>query len=218
MAGEKKKKTEQVASKTLKTPAKKAAQTPGAKAPSTKVPSTKAPGTKAPAAKASDTKAPGKKEAAKRPAPKADSLKGGRKPSKSTVQKQTPPPGSAPKIVVDWPVFIEKMEKFLLANKAELVETLIANNKDFKEIVEGMDPKDFADIASDDIDRKMIEALGAQELKRLRQIDSALTRIKQGKYCLCIKCDKRIPPDRLEAIPYALMCIGCKSEEERRNR
>ncbi|MCL2763173.1 MAG: TraR/DksA family transcriptional regulator [Treponema sp.] len=110
------------------------------------------------------------------------------------------------------------MEQALLAQKAELVETLIANNKDFKEIVEGMDPKDFADVASDDIDRKMIEALGAQELKCLRLIDSALTRIKQGKYGHCIKCDKRIPPDRLEAIPYALMCIECKSEEERRNR
>jgi RNA polymerase-binding protein DksA len=81
-----------------------------------------------------------------------------------------------------------------------------------------MDPKDLADVASDDIDRKMIEAIGSQELKRLKLIDSALTRIKQGKYGLCVKCGKRIPSDRLEAIPYALMCIECKSEEERRNR
>ena len=114
--------------------------------------------------------------------------------------------------------FIEKMEKSLSDLKAEIVEKLIASNQDFKEIVEGMDPKDLADIASDDIDRKMIEAIGSQELKRLKLIDSALTRIKQGKYGLCIKCGKRIPSDRLQAIPYALMCIECKSEEERRNR
>ncbi|MDR2028346.1 MAG: TraR/DksA family transcriptional regulator, partial [Treponema sp.] len=49
-------------------------------------------------------------------------------------------------------------------------------------------------------------------------IDSALTRIQQGKYGLCMKCGKRIPQDRLEAIPYALMCIECKTAEERRNR
>jgi RNA polymerase-binding protein DksA len=110
------------------------------------------------------------------------------------------------------------MEQSLLGQKAEIIDNLVANNNDFKEIVEGMDPKDFADIASDDIDRKMIEALGSQELKRLKLIDSALTRIKQGKYGYCIKCEKRIPPDRLEAIPYALMCVECKSEEERRNR
>jgi RNA polymerase-binding protein DksA len=95
---------------------------------------------------------------------------------------------------------------------------LINSSEDFKKIVEGMDPKDFADIASDDIDRKMIEALGSQELKRLRLIDSALTRIQQGKYGLCIKCGKKIPQSRLEAIPYALMCVECKSAEERRNR
>ena len=114
--------------------------------------------------------------------------------------------------------FIEKMETSLSALKAEIVNNLVASNEDFKEIMEGMEPKDLADIASDDIDRKMIEAIGSQELKRLKLIDSALTRIKQGKYGHCIKCGKRIPQDRLAAIPYALMCIECKSEEERRNR
>ena len=123
---------------------------------------------------------------------------------------------SAPKM--DWQTFVEKMEQSLLGLKAEIIENLIAGNKDFKEIVEGMDPKDFADIASDDIDRKMIEVIGFQELKQLRLIESALTRISQGKYGHCIKCEKRIPQDRLEAIPYALMCVECKSEEERRNR
>jgi RNA polymerase-binding protein DksA len=114
--------------------------------------------------------------------------------------------------------FVEKMNKSLSDLKAEIISNLVASNQDFKEIVEGMDPKDLADIASDDIDRKMIEALGSQELKRLKLIDSALIRIQQGKYGLCLKCGKRIPQDRLEAIPYALMCIDCKTAEERRNR
>lgn len=114
--------------------------------------------------------------------------------------------------------FIEKMEASLLALKSEIVDNLIASNQDFSEIMEGMDSKDLVDVASDDIDRKMIEAIGAKELNRLKLIDSALTRIKQGKYGHCIKCSKRITQDRLNAIPYALMCVDCKSEEERRNR
>ena len=114
--------------------------------------------------------------------------------------------------------FINKMEKSLSNLKMEIINNLIAGSEDFKEIVEGMDPKDLADIASDDIDRKMIEAIGSQDLKRLKLIDSALTRIRQGKYGLCVKCGKKIPHDRLEAIPYALMCIECKTAEERRNR
>jgi RNA polymerase-binding protein DksA len=114
--------------------------------------------------------------------------------------------------------FINRMETSLTALKSEIIDNLITSNQDFREIMEGMDSKDVADIASDDIDRKMIEAIGTQELKRLKLIESALTRIKQGKYGYCIKCCKRIPQDRLIAIPYALMCIECKSEDERRNR
>ena len=114
--------------------------------------------------------------------------------------------------------FIAKMEKSLGDLKRDIIANLLASNEDFKEIVEAMDPKDLADVASDDIDRKMIEAIGAQELKRLRMIESALARIQQGKYGVCIKCSKKIPHERLEAIPYALMCIECKTAEEKRNR
>jgi RNA polymerase-binding protein DksA len=114
--------------------------------------------------------------------------------------------------------FIDKMEASLSVLKSEIIDNLITSSEDFRKIMEGMDSKDLADIASDDIDRKMIEAIGSQELKRLKSIEAALTRIKQGKYGHCIKCGKRIPQDRLIAIPYALMCIECKSEEERRNR
>ncbi len=114
--------------------------------------------------------------------------------------------------------FIQRMDKSLSDLKSEIITNLIVSNEDFKKIVEGMDPKDLADIASDDIDRKMIEALGSQDIKRLRLIDSALTRIQQGKYGLCMKCGRRIPKDRLEAIPYALMCVSCKTQDERRNR
>ena len=114
--------------------------------------------------------------------------------------------------------FIDKMEASLTTLKSEIVDALIASSQDFRDIMEGMDSKDLADVASDDIDRKMIEAIGSQELKRLKLIESALTRIKQKKYGHCIKCSHRIPQDRLIAIPYALMCIDCKTEDEKRNR
>ncbi|ULQ60696.1 TraR/DksA family transcriptional regulator [Brucepastera parasyntrophica] len=114
--------------------------------------------------------------------------------------------------------FVEQMKESLYALKKEIIDTLVSNNEDFRDIVEGIDPKDFADIASDDMDRKMLETLGTKEMKRLRLIDSALSRIEQGKYGTCMKCGKKIPKERLEAIPYALMCIDCQTADERRNR
>jgi RNA polymerase-binding transcription factor DksA len=47
-----------------------------------------------------------------------------------------------------------------------------------------MDPKDLADVAADDIDRKTLEALGSVELRRLQLIESALSRVENKKYGL----------------------------------
>ena len=114
--------------------------------------------------------------------------------------------------------FARKMKNSLLSLKKEILRNLASEREDFRNIIENMDPKDLADIAADDIDRKTLEALGTQELKRLQLIESALARIENKKYGLCAKCSKKIPRERLEAIPYALLCIDCKSSEERRNR
>jgi DnaK suppressor protein len=114
--------------------------------------------------------------------------------------------------------FMRKMRNNLLTLKKEILRNLASESEDFRTIIEDMDPKDLADVAADDIDRKTLEALGSVELRRLQLIESALSRVENKKYGLCAKCGKRIPRERLEAIPYALMCINCKSSEERRNR
>ena len=114
--------------------------------------------------------------------------------------------------------FLKKMKTSLLDLKKEILKNLASESEDFRTIIEDLDPKDLADIAADDIDRKTLEALGTQELRRLQLIESALARIENKKYGLCARCSKKIPRERLEAIPYALLCIDCKSSEERRNR
>jgi RNA polymerase-binding protein DksA len=114
--------------------------------------------------------------------------------------------------------FLKKMKTVLLSQKKDILRNLASESEDFRTIIEDMDPKDLADVAADDIDRKTLEALGSVELRRLQLIESALSRVENKKYGLCAKCGKKIPRERLEAIPYALMCINCKSSEERRNR
>ena len=111
-----------------------------------------------------------------------------------------------------------KMKQSLLDSKTQILKHLASESEEFQELIEDMKAKDLADIAADDIDRKTLEALGSQELKRLRLIDSALARIENGHYGVCMSCSKKIPKERLEAIPYAFLCVECKSSEERRNR
>ena len=114
--------------------------------------------------------------------------------------------------------FVKKAKESLEKLKKEVLQKLAEDSSEFREILENMDPKDLVDIAADDVDRKTLEALSAQEVKRLRSIDAALSRIENNRYGICAKCNKKIPVERLTAIPYALMCIECKTSDERRNR
>ena len=107
--------------------------------------------------------------------------------------------------------FVDEMKKKLLTQKEKILQNLLAENEDFEALIKDLDPKD-------DIDRKTLEALSSQDIKRLRLIDSAISRIHNDRYGVCMRCNKKIPKERLEAIPYALMCISCQSSDERRNR
>jgi len=114
--------------------------------------------------------------------------------------------------------FKKAMKQKLLELKEQILRQLVSESDEFQEIVDDMEPKDLADIAADDIDRRILEVLGSQEIKRLQLIDSALARMENGHYGICMSCGKKVPEERLKAIPYAILCIDCKSSEERRNR
>jgi DnaK suppressor protein len=116
------------------------------------------------------------------------------------------------------PTFKHAMKQQLMDLKEQILRQLVSESVEFQEIVDDMEPKDLADIAADDIDRRILEVLGSQEIKRLQLIDSALGRMENGHYGVCMSCGKKIPEERLRAIPYAILCIECKSSEERRNR
>ena len=114
--------------------------------------------------------------------------------------------------------FIEKMKKELLNQRKTILESLAGQSDDMRELVKTVESGDEADVAADAIDRTLLTALGSQDAKRLQQIDNCLDRIYQNKYGRCIKCGKEIPKGRLEAVPWALMCVPCASAEERKNR
>lgn len=45
---------------------------------------------------------------------------------------------------------------------------------------------------------------------RLKDVDSALEKIKNNKYGSCEKCGKKIDEERLQACPEARVCMKCK--------
>ena len=114
--------------------------------------------------------------------------------------------------------FIASIKEKLLEQRVTILSALESQTSDLKNLVKPIESGDEVDIASDAVDRTLLDSLSAQDANRLKQIDNALERIRNGKYGICLGCGKEIPQARLEAIPYAFMCVNCASTAERRNR
>jgi RNA polymerase-binding protein DksA len=74
----------------------------------------------------------------------------------------------------------------------------------------------LADTATETYDRELDYTLEENSEHVLADIDAALQRIEEGTYGICTNCGRQIPEERLEARPWATLCIECKRERERR--
>jgi DnaK suppressor protein len=61
------------------------------------------------------------------------------------------------------------------------------------------------------VERERDLALSAQASAAVEEIDLALLKIKDGTYGVCEQCHSTIPKERLKALPYAALCVQCKS-------
>ena len=73
----------------------------------------------------------------------------------------------------------------------------------------------LGDIATVTFDREMNYTLEESAEQRLAAIDAALANIEAGTYGICERCGQPIAEERLEAVPYATLCIDCKRKDER---
>ncbi|TET31874.1 MAG: TraR/DksA family transcriptional regulator [Planctomycetota bacterium] len=76
-------------------------------------------------------------------------------------------------------------------------------------------PSDIMDLASDSFEHDLAATLSEGEAKNLFLIRDALRRIDDGQYGVCGECNGKIGAARLEARPYATLCIECKQKMER---
>jgi DnaK suppressor protein len=96
-----------------------------------------------------------------------------------------------------------------------------------KEIVEqGGDPdsddaaidveRGFADSAHSTAERARMLSVMKALRSNLRWVDRALTKMELGTYGTCERCGNEIGIERLEALPWAILCIDCKQKGEGR--
>jgi DnaK suppressor protein len=72
-----------------------------------------------------------------------------------------------------------------------------------------------ADIGTDVFEAEQVIALERTEEELLEQVERALARMDAGTYGACERCGQPIAEERLEALPYATLCVNCQAVVER---
>jgi RNA polymerase-binding transcription factor DksA len=109
----------------------------------------------------------------------------------------------------------------LLALRARLLTAahdLVEGDHQQGELSSAAGDQHMADHASDMIDRELDGTLEANAAEIVHAIDDALARLDAGMYGSCTSCGAPIPEERLDAVPYATLCVTCKRDEELRER
>ena len=109
--------------------------------------------------------------------------------------------------------FLNDVQQLLLQRREALRK---ASNGDFSMLQKMRqetvgDVVDFAmDSSNDEINAQLAEV----ENRELASIEIALEKMKNGTYGKCEACRKNIPMARLQALPYATLCIDCQRKAE----
>lgn len=75
-----------------------------------------------------------------------------------------------------------------------------------------------ADAGSDAYEKDFALSLLSQEQDALYEVNEALKRIETSTYGVCEMSGASIPPERLEAIPFARYTVECQAKFEKENR
>jgi len=74
--------------------------------------------------------------------------------------------------------------------------------------------EDEGDLATISHERDLLINLHESDYTHLRRVQEAMKAVDRGQYGECVRCGEDINEKRLEAVPWATMCIRCQEEKE----
>lgn len=111
--------------------------------------------------------------------------------------------------------FINEMQAEIKRQKLEILNRLLKEDSEFRELVGAKTINDSIDSVTEELAFKKMQRNADYDANKLQALDNAEARIHNHCYGICLKCGDEIPEPRLRAIPYAVLCVPCKSGEER---
>ena len=113
--------------------------------------------------------------------------------------------------------FLQEQVALLQQERQTYTEQAEALKAEADQLAQEMEPGDIqfdeesGEGGTMNIDRERDLALSAQARAAVDEIDHALAKVTNGTYGTCENCGQPIPKARLKALPYARLCVACKS-------
>jgi DnaK suppressor protein len=111
----------------------------------------------------------------------------------------------------------ELLHKMLLGKRQEIIKEIEESlgqslTEDQQRRLESA--RDVGDQALMDLERELGISLMEMRNRRRQSIDEALMRLHEGTYGVCAECGIEISEKRLQAVPFAKLCVECQSRAE----
>ena len=111
----------------------------------------------------------------------------------------------------------EVLHKMLIGKRQEIIKEIEESlgqslTEDQQRRLESA--RDVGDQALMDLERELGISLMEMRNRRRQSIDEALTRLHEGTYGICAECGVEISEKRLQAVPFAKLCVECQSRAE----
>lgn len=103
----------------------------------------------------------------------------------------------------------------ILIKRRDALRRALAGDLSLLKELRGQSTGDVIDAALDAAQDELSSQLAEVESRELSHIENALEKMRGGDYGLCEGCSESIPLARLQALPYATMCIKCQREAEK---
>ncbi|MFN8094951.1 MAG: TraR/DksA family transcriptional regulator [Vicinamibacteria bacterium] len=101
----------------------------------------------------------------------------------------------------------------LLLKKQQILEAY-NKNKSYGKEADGEATQDVADKAANSYTKEFLFSLSNTERDTLQMVDEALGRIDSRRYGVCAACEDEMNLKRLEAVPWARLCLSCQEKQE----
>lgn len=109
------------------------------------------------------------------------------------------------------------LKQILLAKRDQLTKTMrqqlgqSLTDEQQRRLEAAMDSGDQALV---DLEREMGISLQEMRNRERQMVEEALTSLEEGSYGECAECGEEISEKRLEALPFARLCVACQTKRE----